>query len=69
LGTSSSLTPEGSSHKSYRFSASAATASDTQLPPLTDLLIQINETRQGITVGDAHKDSIWQVAPDDPTRA
>jgi signal transduction histidine kinase len=63
------LTPEGPSHKSYHFSAPAATVSEAQLPPLTDLLAQVNETRQGIIIGDAHKDSHWQVAPDDPTRA
>lgn len=63
------LTPKGPSHKSYFFSASTAPVFQTQLPALTDLLAQVNETHQGIIIGDAHTDSRWQVAPEDPTRA
>ncbi len=63
------LTPKGPSHKSYYFSASVPPASQAQLPPLTDLLAQVKDTRQGILIGDAHKDLRWPVAPDDPTRA
>jgi signal transduction histidine kinase/DNA-binding response OmpR family regulator len=63
------LTPDGPSHKSYYFSASAPLASQAQLPDLTALLPQFNETRQGIIINDAHNDSRWQVAPDDPARA
>src|SRR5271157_389808 len=69
MGTIVLLTPAGPSHKSYSFSASASPATQTQLPDLTDLLSQVNETHQGIIIGDAHTDSRWQVAPDDPTRA
>ena len=63
------LTPNGPSHKSYYFSASVPPASQAQLPPLTDLLAQVKDTRQGVLIGDAHKDLRWPVALDDPTRA
>jgi CheY-like chemotaxis protein len=63
------LNPEGMSHKSYHFSDSAHTVLEQDLPPLTDLLKQVNESRQGILISDAHKDTRWQVAPEDPTRA
>jgi signal transduction histidine kinase/response regulator RpfG family c-di-GMP phosphodiesterase len=63
------LTPKGPSHKTYHFSASASPVPQVQLPPLTELLTQVKKTRQGLIIGDAHKDSRWQIAKDDPTRA
>jgi CheY-like chemotaxis protein len=63
------LTPDAPSNKCYFFSASAPLASQAQLPDLTALLTEVNETSQGIILDDVHKDSRWQVAPDDPTRS
>ena len=60
------LTPKGPRSKSYSFSAADTQA---QIPPLTDLLAQVNETRQGILIGDAHRDTRWPVGPEDPTHA
>jgi len=50
------LTPQGPISTSYRFSANTSPASQVELPPLTSLLAQVNDTRQGILIGDAHKD-------------
>ncbi len=68
LGHMILLTPKVPILKSYHFSSSSPTL-QAQLPPLTDLLAQINESRQGIIIGDAHKDLRWPVTPDDPTHA
>ena len=63
------LTPEGTRHKSYHFSPAGTQPSEMAIPPMTELLSQITDTRQGIIISDARKDARWQVAPDDPTRA
>jgi two-component system phosphate regulon sensor histidine kinase PhoR len=63
------LTPGESRINSYALSASTSVASQVHLPALADLLTQIEETRQGIIITDAHQDSRWKVAPEDPTRA
>jgi signal transduction histidine kinase/DNA-binding response OmpR family regulator len=63
------LTPKGTSHKTYSFSNPASASVQAKLPPLTDILNQVNETRQGIIIGDAHQDSRWPVASEDPTHA
>ena len=63
------LTPQGPHTKSYTFFTTPASTSRQELPALTGILAQINETRQGILIGDAHRDARWPVAPDDPTHA
>jgi CheY-like chemotaxis protein len=60
------LTPEGSLKKTHHFSGTAA---DVTLPPLTGLLAQFRETRQGFIINDIHADTRWQVGPNDPTRS
>ena len=63
------LTPQGMSFKSYRFSEKPSPATPSQLPALTNLLAQVNETRKGIIINDAHKDQRWPVPADDPIHA
>jgi signal transduction histidine kinase/DNA-binding response OmpR family regulator len=64
------LSPDSPSAKSYHFSSSSGSpASPAEVPVLTDVLAQINKTRQGIIIRDAHEDSRWKVAADDPTRS
>ncbi|MGB8213818.1 MAG: response regulator [Anaerolineales bacterium] len=63
------LTPQGPSFKSYHFSSSPSPAVPEKMPSLTDLLAQVTQTRQGITIVDAHNDTRWPVPPEDPTHA
>ena len=62
------LDPKGPVHKEYHISSGASVA-DAHLPPLNDLLSQIKESRQGLIIEDAQKDSRWQVQENDPTRS
>lgn len=69
LGHAILLTPGEPLSKTYHFSAQKSPAPDAPLPPLGEMLAQVKETRQGLIIEDAHRDSRWQVAEDDPTRA
>lgn len=55
--------------KTYRFSTAAGDDFETHLPPLAPILARINDTRQGFIISELHKDSLWPVTPEDPTRS
>lgn len=63
------LAPRGPLTRTYRFPASSDPHAPTQLLPLTELLSQARDTRQGFIIKDTHKDVRWQVSSDDPTRS
>jgi signal transduction histidine kinase/DNA-binding response OmpR family regulator len=63
------LGPREPLHKEYRISTSEDSQSCPQLPPLQDLLQQIQEKHSSIIVDDTRKDLRWQSRPDDPTRS
>ncbi len=56
-------------YKTHHFSCCQTSQTHAEMPPLESLLAQLNETRQGCIIADAHLDSRWHVAPDDPSRA
>ena len=63
------LDPREPLHKQYRISASEASQSSLQLPPLPDLLQQVQEKHSCILIEDTHKDPRWLSGPDDSTHS
>ena len=61
--------PNGPLSREYHISASSTPQSNIQLPPLNDLVQQINENRVSVIIDDTRKDPRWRSAPDDPTRS
>jgi len=53
-------------HKEYRIPTAPA---EVQLPSLTNLLVQIKETRQGLIINNTNADLRWEALPGDPTRS
>jgi len=56
-------------HREYRISPSGTHPSILRLPPLQDILKQINEKRTSLIIEDTREDPCWQPGPDDPTRS
>ncbi len=69
VGHVMTLHPREPLHKEYRISSSGAPQSNLRLPPVNDLLQQVNEKRTSIIIDDTHKDPRWQSAPADWTRS
>ena len=63
------LNEKGPLHKEYRISTSDAPTSNSQLPPLNDLLEQVRETRDGILIEDSCNDARWLSSADDPAQS
>lgn len=63
------LEPQGTFHKTYQFSPENPNAFRPELPDISPLLKQVNDTRQGFVIGDVRKDARWPVAKGDSSRS
>ena len=59
------LDPKAPLHKEY----SLPSPTESQLPPLNDILEQIRETHQSLLIADTQHYAGWQASPDDPARS
>jgi signal transduction histidine kinase/DNA-binding response OmpR family regulator len=63
------LHPKEPRHREYRISTSGTAQSNLRLPPLDDLIQQIQERRTSLIIEDTRKDPRWQFGPDDAIRS
>jgi CheY-like chemotaxis protein len=61
--------PRISLQKTYHFTKNEIFNSDFRLQTLDAILALLRDTRQGLIIGDAHKDDRWSIAEDDQTHA
>ncbi len=69
LGHFMVLTPTGVLFKTFRFSAPSSMQMDSRPTPLTALLDQVKDTREGFIIRDTDIDSRWPVMLEDPIRS
>lgn len=63
------LEPQGVFHKTHIISSGEQDELTPELPDITPLLAQLNETRQGIVIKDTRSDTRWPVLAGDSSRS
>lgn len=63
------LSPQGVFHQMRHVAPGKQDAPKTELPDLSLLLKQLNETRQGFVIGDTRNDARWPAAAGDSSRS
>ncbi|MBN2117487.1 MAG: response regulator [Anaerolineales bacterium] len=63
------LHPREPLHKEYRISTSGTDPANLRLPPLNDLVQQVQDKRASLIIDDTREDAHWQFEPDDAIRS